>query len=302
MKKKRIIKTSSGTLIRPGANKLLNILQQRIDSNPRPVPFSYAMEDAKASSSTTSYATKDFDMRRLRWQQIVMLGAGSVGSHTLSALGSAQLKILLFDSDRVEFKNTQSGRTIYNSTHVGQLKVHAAKEIIENSFIGTKVLPAAYNVAEIPDAQLVEYFKESILVVLLIDDPVQIERINTLAYKHISIVQAGVHRQGRSGHIAFTIPGQTPCLACTLGISSHQDIHRLDSEPAAGIDISIISQQTARVALELMHSQITGRPITRWEPGQNLIYISNTREDITPDGPGITYESSSRRADCDICR
>jgi hypothetical protein len=299
--KRRIIKTPSSTFIRPGANKLLNILQQRVDTGQKPVLFNYSMDDSDISNNTVSYATKEFDIRYLGGQKIIIFGAGSVGGYILWNLATAQLKVHLFDSKKVEFKHTQSGRTIYNSTHVGKLKVHAAKEIIENNFIGTKVLPSASSVAEIPDTQLIEYFKDSVLVVLVIDAPRQIERINRLAYNHISIVQAGVHRQGKSGHVAFTIKDRTPCLACTLGISSHHDIHRLDSEPAAGIDISIISQQTARVAMELMQSRITGKPITRWKPDQNFIYISNTRQDITPDGPGMIFESSKRRSSCSVC-
>jgi molybdopterin/thiamine biosynthesis adenylyltransferase len=257
---------------------------------------------ADTSTSAPSYATKDFDITRLEGLEILIFGAGSVGSYILWALAMARLIIHLFDSKKVEPKHAQSGRTIYDSTQIGQFKVYAAKEKIEKNFIGTTVFPAAYNVAEIPDIELIERFKKAALVIVVIDDPAQIIRINHLCYPlTTAMIQCGIHRQGHSSHIAFTMPHQTPCLACTLGIHSERDIHRLDTEPAAGIDISIAAQLAARIALDILYSKVTGKPITRWNATKNLLFITNTQQ-TTPDGPGIEYESGQRRPDCLICR
>lgn len=300
--RKKFLKSPSGLSIKPVIHDKDIALRSRLESVDI-TSFDFRPElPSKSSARVPSYATANFDITRLRGLEIIVFGAGSVGSYLAQALAQAQLKIHLFDSKRVEEKHTQSGRTIYDSTQIRQLKVYAAKEKIESNFIGTEILPAAYNVAELPDIDLIKRFKKAAIVILVIDDPVQIVRINRLCYPVTELVQCGIHRQGHSSHIAFTIPHQTPCLACTLGITSQRDIRRLDSEPAAGIDISIASQLAARIALDLLHSKITGKSITRWDATKNLVYISNTQQ-ITPDSPGIHYDKGSpRRADCDICR
>jgi molybdopterin/thiamine biosynthesis adenylyltransferase len=299
---KKHIRTPSGCFIRQSIDKWRYHLLAHSDTLPKPQAFDFGMDSPSISNQMPSYATKDFDIRRLHGKQIISFGAGSVGGFTNWSMAPAQVIIHLFDSKKVEPKHTQTDRTIYDSTQVGQLKVKAAQYKIESNFIGTRVIPRACDVAEVPDVELISLFKQAMIVILAIDDSSQILRINRLGYGLIEIVQIGIHRQGRSGHIAFSIPHKTPCLACMLNIASKQDIHRLDSEPASGVDIAIVSQHAARVAMELMYSKITGKPITRWDPTQNLIYVSNTKQDITPDGPGIHYESSQRRPDCRICQ
>ncbi|MCP4608782.1 MAG: hypothetical protein GY845_08715 [Planctomycetes bacterium] len=300
--KKEFVRGPSGTYFRHSVQQKDIGLKARLQSVRIPA-FGFGLDlPPETSQGILSYATKDFDIRRLQGHQILLFGAGSVGSYIAWTMAQAQLTIHIFDSKKVESKHTQAGRTIYDTTQIGQLKVYAAQQKIENNFIGTKIISKPYNIAEFPNIELVNLFKQSSIVILVIDDPIQILRINQLAYSIVDIVQVGIHRQGNSGHIAFSIPNITPCLACTLGISSQRDIHRLDSEPASGVDISIVSQQAARIALDLMHSKATGKPITRWNPDQNLIYISNTQQDVTPGGPGIRYEGSQRRPDCPICR
>jgi hypothetical protein len=301
--RKKHIRTPSGCFIRQSIDKWRYHLLTHSDKLPEPQAFDFGMDDPSISNEMPSYATKELDIRRLYGKQIVAFGAGSVGGYTVRAIAPAQLVIHLFDSKKVEPKHTQTDRTIYDSTQIGQLKVKAAQYKIESNFIGTKIIPKACDVAEVPDVELISLFKQSAIVILAIDDPVQILRINRLGYGLVEIVQIGIHRQGRSGHIAFSVPHRTPCLACTLNITSQQDIHRLDSEPASGVDIAFVSVHAARVAMELIYSKITGRPITRWDPTRNLIYVSNTKQDVTPDGPGIHYESSQqRRPDCRICQ
>ena len=299
--KKAFVKSPSGLNIRPTVRDKDRALRDRLESHSlMPVTFQPG-PPSESGVPAPSYATADFDMAPLRALEIIGFGAGSVGGHLNWALAPAQVRIHLFDSGRVKPKHTQSARTIYDASQIGQFKVHAAKEKIESSFIGTTIIPVAANVAELPDTDLIQRFRQAAIVLVAIDDADQIVRINRLCYPITEMVQCGVHRQGRSSHIAFSIPQQTPCLACTLGITSPRDIHRLDSEPAAGIDISIAAQLTARITMDLLHRKVTGKPIHRWNVGKNLLYISNSQQ-VTPDGPGIHYESGSRRADCVICR
>jgi len=300
---RRYIKTPSGGYIPHVPSKLKLDLQVRAkamltlpeQSAPKP-------QSATDPQAQPTYATDSFDIQILTGQEVICFGAGSVGSHTTLSMAPAKLKIHLIDSKKVEAKHTQAGRTIYDSTQIGQFKVNAAKQKMERNFIGTQIIPMPYDVAELPDAELLRLFALAAIVILVIDDPIQILRINQLAYSRVEIIQVGIHRQGHSGHIAVSLPGQTPCLACTLNITSHQDIRRLDSEPAAGIDIAVVSQLAARLALDILHSKVTRKPITRWDIlSKNLIYIANTQQSNSPEGPGVQYQSGRKRHGCPIC-
>jgi len=97
------------------------------------------------------------------------------------------------------------------------------------------------------------------------------------------------------------VPFITPCLRCTLGIDMAKDITRLDSEPANALDIMIVAQQAARIALDIAYSKVTGQPITRWNTAKNLIWVSNTKDECSQDGPGLTFESSRKRPGCSVC-
>jgi hypothetical protein len=93
----------------------------------------------------------------------------------------------------------------------------------------------------------------------------------------------------------------TPCVRCTLGINSSQDIHRLDGERGNSLDIVNVAQQAARITADILYSKVTGRPTTRWDNSKNLIYVANTREELSPDGPGLHFEASQKRPGCAIC-
>jgi hypothetical protein len=97
------------------------------------------------------------------------------------------------------------------------------------------------------------------------------------------------------------MPLLTPCLRCTLGISSARDIRRLDSEPANSLDIITLAQQAARFATDIVYSKVSGRQITRWDTSMNLVYLSNRIDEFSPAGPGLRYEASQKRPGCAIC-
>ena len=294
-------KTPSGRFIQSVPDKLyLSLLTEA--SLPDSEPFTFNMEVNEGHDNPShNYATNDFDIRKLYGLEVTVLGGGSVGGYISWALGPAQLLMNLIDSKRVEYKHTSTGRTIYDPTQIDMFKVEAAKIKLEANFIGTRVNPLPYDVAEIPDPEIIQMLERSAIVILVIDDPAQILRINRLAYKLTEIIQVGITHQGKSGFITISIPYTTPCIACTLGITDQKDIHRLDSEPASGIDISIVSQQAARIALDLIYSKVTGNLPARWDVKKNFILITNTQQPENPDGPGITYEESQRRHDCPVC-
>ena len=102
----------------------------------------------------------------------------------------------------------------------------------------------------------------------------------------------------------------SPCKGEVIDARSGNAIHTIDgmySRTSTLVYKDGILYQSAcgrghtAQAYQLSHSKVTGKAVTRLDTTKNLVYISNTQQ-ITPDGPGISYESSPRRADCNICR
>ena len=251
--------------------------------------------------ASIAYSTESFDSRAIVGAEVTMLGVGSVGSHCTSHLAPAQLRINCVDDKEVQPRHTQGGRTIYDPSQIGLRKVDALRAKVERNWPGTTVIPYPYKTSDIPDAELLDIFARSLVVVLAMDDPDEILRVARLAYPVTDLVQVAMHAQAKSGHIALSIPFVTPCLACTLDISSATQIHRLDSEAGNAWDIIAVAQTASRVIVDLLYCRRTGQPITRWDASKNLIYIANTAQEISPDGPGITYEGSRKRPGCPIC-
>jgi hypothetical protein len=256
---------------------------------------------AQRPTQSHGYHTESFDIRKLAGREVTAAGIGSVGSHLVQALGPAGLTINVIDPGKVQSKHTTGGRTAYDPTQVGLRKVQALKEKMERDFPGTVVNPLPYNTTEIPDTELTSMFRRSLVVILAIDDPGQIIRISDLAYPITELIQPAMHAQGASGHIVICVPFVTACLPCSLDLTDAAGIRRLDSEPAAGLDIAAVAQLAARIALDIAYSKVTGRPINRWDTAKNLIYLSNTKDELSPDGPGLHFEESRKRPDCPVC-
>jgi hypothetical protein len=252
-------------------------------------------------AQSQGYHTESFDIRQLIGREVTAIGAGSVGSHAICSLGPAGLVINVIDVGTVQPKHTAGGRTAYDPTQIGLKKVYALKQKIERDYAGTIVNALPYNTAEIPDPEWKSLFRRSLVVLLIVDDAHEIIRLSDLAYPITELVQPAMHARGASGHIVVTVPFATPCLRCTLGVDDAAAIHRLDAEPATGMDIAAVAHQAARIALDIAYSKVTGRPICRWDAAKNLIYISNTKDELSQDGPGIHWEASRMRPGCPVC-
>lgn len=296
------IKMPDGTRIRHRPDRLAAFLaNQTVPIGPRAPTMPVAALTSAAAHGKGDYSTESFDIRQLAGGQLTVFGAGSLGSHLLYALGPAGFTINVVDSGTVQPRHTPGGRTAYDATHVGLKKVSAIKEKMERNHPGTILRAYPYHTTEIPDSQIKIMVQGSLAVVVAIDDPEQIVRIADLVYPITELIQPAMHAKGESGHIAIIAPYTTPCLRCTLGVNDVEDIHRLDSEPAAGLDIATVAQLAARVILDIAYSRVTGRPITRWDTAKNLIYLSNTKDELSPDGPGLHFEESRKRPGCPVC-
>jgi hypothetical protein len=62
-----------------------------------------------------------------------------------------------------------------------------------------------------------------------------------------------------------------------------------------------VAQQAARIAVDISYSKVTGQHISRWDTSKNLVYIANTKQTLSPDGPGMKFEGSQRQTGCPVC-
>lgn len=244
----------------------------------------------------------ELDLERVSSQEILLCGAGSVGSYLASFLAIASVILHVVDFKRVEEKHLVAGRTTYTRRDLGLPKVEALKRRIQEDHPGTRVRPYPCNVSQFADSDLKAMFQRCLIVVLAIDDPEQIIRVADLAYPLVVLLQAAMHARGHSSHIIISIPHVTPCLRCSLEISDPHDITRLDSEPSVTGDIVTLANMAANFALDLACSKVTGQRITRWDVSKNRIYLSNHRdEQVSPDGPGLKLDRAQSRPECPIC-
>jgi molybdopterin/thiamine biosynthesis adenylyltransferase len=253
--------------------------------------------------STATYQDADIlDARQLEGTEIVVVGAGAVGSYlTYFLAGAAALVIHLIDFDVIERRHTQGGRTIYEAGQVHQKKVFAARDIVERQFPNSTVRPYPYNVLDMPDAQLRLLAKRAAIVVNAIDDAAGILRVNDLFYWLTEVVYVALHPQAASGHVILTVP-PSACLRCSLDIASPGNIQTLHAEPGLGVDIRLVANHATTIALEIILSKATGRPIERWDISKNIFYFANKREQgLSPDGPGVHLQRAEKRPGCPIC-
>jgi len=267
----------------------------------RDIVPSLSEQPAASADAEPDYRTDDSDPRQTRGCEVTVFGAGSVGSHLVYYMAPGGLTFNVIDCKAVEYKHVRGGRTAYDSTHIGLMKVEALKRKIEAEHLGASVRPYPFDVAELTTLDLRDMLERSWVVILAIDDPEQILRISDLAYPMVDVIQTAMHAQGRTSHIAISMPLLTPCLRCTLGITGSQDLTRLDSEPASSLDIMNLANQGARFAADIVYSKVTGQQITRWDISKNLIYLSHRMDQFSPAGPGLHYEVSQRRPGCPIC-
>ena len=242
------------------------------------------------------------ELSALDGSEVVILGAGSVGSYVAYFMaGAFQAVVYLIDFDTVEAKNTQSGRSLYTPGSIGARKVYAAREFIESDFPHSKVVPLPYNIMEVPDGELIRLARRCGVVINAIDDPTAMLRVNALLYSRIQVLYPALHNGAKTGHIILTIPGKSACLRCSMEIEAPDEIQTLHGEPGSGLDIRNVANHCANLACQLMEAQNQKQDIEEWDLEKTIFYFSNARNHLSPDGPGILLQAAQKRAGCPVC-
>lgn len=283
---------------RPDA--LMAVLQE--DAAQWPSVIQPASPAAAHGNTANSDAHRDIISSALvGGSEILIFGAGAVGSYMARTLAAFGVVINIVDFDIVDAKHTRNGRTIYEPAQVNKKKGFAAKYIIERDFPQTKVNPYIHNVMDIPDTELIRLARNAAVVINAIDDPTAMLRINDLLYAVTEVLYVAMHARAASGHIILTIPHMSACLRCSLDVNSSGDMRTLHGEAGSGLDIRTVANYGAVVATEIIRAKKTGLPIERWDITKNIFYLANKRDDLSPDGPGVHLEKAEKRPGCTIC-
>lgn len=303
---RKLVKLPDGRVLQyrqdPMARYLVSDVAKGTPSVPSSLVQAGEADHGRVPPASNTSRSPVLNMQLLDHVEVLVIGAGAVGSYVAYFLAAAaSLIIHLVDFDVVEHKHTQGGRTIYHAGQVRQKKVYAAKDLIERHFPNSSVQPYPYNVLQIPDAQLRLLAKRAAIVVNAIDDPEGMLKINDLFYFVIEVLYVGLHHGAHSGHVVLTVPYASACLRCSLDIASASDIQTLHGEPGLGMDIRLVANYAAIIALELMYSKVTGQPVSRWDLTKNIFYFANRREQSSPDGPGLVLQRAEKRLGCPIC-
>jgi molybdopterin/thiamine biosynthesis adenylyltransferase len=260
------------------------------------------------SSATAHGNTTDSDTHRdiissdiIGGSEILIFGAGAVGSYMVRSLAPLGVIINLVDFDIVDAKHTRDGRTIYEPAQVNKKKVFAAKYIVERDFPQTTVNPYPYNVLAIPATELIRLAKKTAIVINAIDDSTAMLQVNDILYGIAEVLYIALHAKAASGHIILTIPYMSACLRCSLDVNSSSDMRTLHGEAGSGLDIRTVANQGAVVAAEIIRAKKTGLLIERWDITKNIFYLANKRDELSPDGPGVHMEKAEKRPQCPIC-
>jgi len=256
-------------------------------------------------------------------RKVLLVGAGSGGSHTAELLVRSGVKNLtIIDHDVVEPANLS--RSVYRLEHIGSPKVEALTRHLRSIVPSTTISGRASRLQDVPRAELQELFETSDVVVAATDDPAAQQSINHLAYHFgVPAVFSGVYARGAAGDIAFTVPGITKCYRCTIAATDqgherelNYGTGRLQAEPALAVDIQLVVIASVKVVLSLLHLDSDKAPIRDFVLGAlqrdlNLCVVSATPDygwfpSIFETVPGqYAYQSAwlsaEGREDCHVC-
>lgn len=252
---------------------------------------------------------------------VVMVGLGSLGSHVALHLAKAGVsKFDLFDPDVLELENV--------TRHIGNLQQigHSKTRIVGAAILG--VNPSAQvtatrgsvpfdsvNAGAITEFRTVYAQPGTLMVVTTAIDSVE-RSINRLAVEaKAPVVFGSVIGAGEVGRIFRVIPGKTPCYECILAAQEHHPEkfprfgdhdaagvpapYRQGGIPALGMDVEIIANFTARMALQTLGRMTDDLGIA--DAGADHLLWSNNNTEHFDHPLQLRTESYPMNPDCPIC-
>lgn len=202
----------------------------------------------------------------LRAKQVLLVGAGSVGSMVGLLLAEAGVgRFLVLDNDRLDASNLS--RHACDLSDLGREKAAALADLLQRR--GVRAEGRNVDVLVLPDAERDRLVGQSDLTVASTDSPpVQFITNDALVRAGKPGLFTGAYELAAGGEIIPVRPGQGPCYYCVAGFrtgvlagldtkerrpayqATGQD--QMTAEPGLGVDIAFLSAVAAAHALALL--------------------------------------------------
>ena len=237
---------------------------------------------------------------------VAVFGLGSVGSRVALELGRAGVgKLILVDPDRLEIHNIV--RHVASLEHIGRKKVNVVKEII-NKFNPFAKIETHDEILDEKNPEKIEEIAKGCDLVVVSLGPHEANMLldNILYPLGVPAVYSGVFRRGYGGTIYTVLPNISGCYNCAheafidkgildfymkkFGVTNfsladlaeefidYGSPNILKAEPAINVDISIISEIQAKVALWILEDKNVTELI-----GQVILIVLNTEDKNSKD-------------------
>ncbi len=233
----------------------------------------------------------------LTGMKVLQIGAGAVGWWTGLQLVAMGCSLTELDHDTVQKENLEAGRTFYPPDSIGTPKVLAHRKYLLQMYPHAHITPLRKNTADLSDGEIAALVESSDVVVGAFDEGRQLLRFDSLAYWLKPVAYAFFHRQARQASVIWTRPGNSPCLRCSLGVESEDDIETLHRESIMGIDVQPVANMCARVAMWLL-SASTGPLQELFDPEKNIIFMENRPSET---GLAVHFLQADRNPTCEVC-
>lgn len=155
-----------------------------------------------------------FDLGKYQSGQVVMIGAGGIGSQVATALVRKGIgHLLLFDDDKVELKNCT--RQLFDREDVGKFKaVQLARRLAHEAMFSTKIVGHPRRFQELLERGL-DLSSEAILIGGVDNNPSRHAVATVAAQYGMRAVHAAVSGDGNQLYVMVQEPGQA-CWGCAF--------------------------------------------------------------------------------------
>ncbi len=230
------------------------------------------------------------------YPKILGIGLGRVGQACLTRLvEDGFTEFVLVDHDRIEARNIPE--TDYRTADVGKPKVDAAAEMILRANPEAKIQVLGRRVQEVPFPWLLArggLVDRPAVAVFAFDDPQALPVANRAVYPWLPICFPGVHAHALTGHVIYTIPGETPCITCALRDPDGRSLRQLPAREARfGTEASDrLASCVLQVILEI--AGLRPRRLVRPHTRRTILYLRNN---LTQG----TWGRAGHLPPCEIC-
>lgn len=258
----------------------------------------------------------------LNGKKVAVIGLGSVGSLAASELGKAGVgEFILIDND--EFSVNNVCRHIGDIEDIGRHKTSVVRDRIIRRNPSAKVKSVKDNILNIEPAKVEEMLSGCSLLIAATDSKEANFYLNEISLKlKIPLVWIGLYERASWGHVVYSIPGETPCLACAVPAVSEiieavpkeervidytavKDSSEIKAEPGLGTDVAFVATAGAKIALALLLRDKEYSPFIRFFPSECTMFIAaNSHGAVFRDTKPLTtsWVRTKTREDCDYCR